>query len=107
MLWGRGMNMQLGTTGDWWAQPSQKQVAAARKRRQKLAPELAKKLSAAADALREYARICNECDDGSGTSKAAAGRDSRLVLAASLDEYAGYLEDLIERGVLSPDRGQP
>ena len=101
------MNLQLGTTGDWWAPPSQKQLIAARKKRQKIAPELAKKLTAAADALREYARICNECDDGSGTSKAAAGRDSRLVLAASLDEYAGYIEDQIERGVLSPDRGQP
>lgn len=99
------MNLQLGTTGDWWAPPSQKQLIAARKKRQKIAPELAKKLSAAADALREYARICNECADGSGTEKSAAGRDSRLVLAASLNEYAGYLEGQIERGVLSPDRG--
>lgn len=101
------MNLQLGTTGDWWAPPSQKQLTAARKKRQKIAPELAKKLRAAADALHEYARICNECADGSGTEKSAAGRDSRLVLAASLNEYASYIEDQIERGVLSPDRGQP
>ena len=57
----------------------------------------AKKLNAAADALRAYLQACNECRDASDSLSAQGkGRDGRETLIADLAEYASYLEGIYQ-----------
>lgn len=89
---------QLSSDEDWGWQPTEKDLAKARLKRNQLAPKLVKKLEAAAEALREYRRACVDCYDGTGGE--TCGRDGRLLLAADIEEYARYLGDIVDRKVL-------
>lgn len=62
--------------------------------RKKAALACAKKLEAAADALRDFMRACNECDDA---SRVRGDDDGRMVLQRSILEYAMYLSSRYER----------
>lgn len=83
---------QVSMTGDdWISDRDRKQQARAEAARKKAGLACAKKLEAAADALLDYLRACNECHDGSGNEKMAAG-DGRLRMMHDLLEYAGWLD---------------
>ena len=51
----------------------------------------AKKLEAAAEALRHYLRACNDCCDGSGDGERGYG-DGRRIMIENIVEYQVYLE---------------
>lgn len=86
------MSIQLTMDGnDWKPDSYHKQQKRAAANRAKTGRVAAKKLEAAADALKEFLLACNECDDLSG-DKMHGGNDSRRRLMADLLEYAGYLE---------------
>lgn len=90
------MSTQQQMTGDdWIAQPSDRQMQQARIRRKKSGAALIKKLEAARDALYEFYRDCRDCNDGTGGE--TCGRDSRLILAADIDEYRMYLDSAVPK----------
>lgn len=93
---------QLSKDEDWGYQPTEKDLAKSRAKRNELAPKLVKKLEAAAEALREFRRVCVDCHDGSGGE--TCGRDGRLLLAADIEEYSRYLDGVIERKVFDARR---
>lgn len=71
--------------------PTPKQEAA----RRKAGVACAKKLDAAADALRAYLQACNACNDASASlSLQGKGIDGREKLIADLAEYSSYLEGI-------------
>ena len=74
---------------DWLSDRDKKAVARAEAARKKAALVCAKKLHAAADGLGDLLRACRECDDASSPRR---GDDGRLILAANIREYAGWLE---------------
>lgn len=90
-------HQQQMTGDDWQRQPTAKEIERARAKRKELAPKLVKKLESASDALREFRRACLDCNDGTGGE--TCGRDSRLKLAADIEEYARYLDGIITRKV--------
>lgn len=86
---------QVSMTGDdWLSDRDRKAQARAEAARKKAALICAKKLQAAADALSDFGMACLECNDASSPRRAD---DGRTLLAASMREYAGYLESVYDK----------
>ena len=64
-----------------------------RKKQQKTALVLAKKLEAAADAMGEFSMACLECNE-----PVRRADDTRITLQQNIREYSGYLMSVFEQG---------
>lgn len=91
------MMQQTAMAGDdWLSDRDRRTTARLEAARKKAAINCARKLEAAAEALNEFLRACNECNDGSGSERNGIA-DGRITLAGSCAEYAGYLSFRYDR----------
>lgn len=88
---------QLCMAGDdWLSDRDKKQTTRAIAARKKSGITCAAKLEAAAEALRDYLRACNTCNDGSGDGERGYG-DGRRILISQIAEYSSYLSAKYEK----------
>lgn len=86
---------QLAITGnDGRSDPDVKAEIKAQAARMKAAIACAKKLEAASQALADFLAACNRCDDA---SKERGADDSRRILMANINEYAGHLDSVFNK----------